>query len=154
MASESFWPRCSIASPCERPACAMRRVRSFCELPCAPSSLSCWFSSRLFWLLSSISSLLVSSLRTFWQAFSPQPSCLPSPSVLLPRVSSGAREQRRPAGPTGGQTHARPRHVRHRPLTRPRRRLLGLQGVVGGIRGDIRNVFHRVGDFFQNRFFL
>jgi hypothetical protein len=26
--------------------------------------------------------------------------------------------------------------------------------MIGGIRGDVRDVFHRVGNFFQNRFVL
>ena len=41
------------------------------------------------------------------------------------------------------------RHIGQCALIRFRQRLLRLQGVIGGVRGDVGDVLHRVGDFLQ-----
>ena len=48
----------------------------------------------------------------------------------------------------------RERDVGRGPLIRLWRCLICFHGMIGGIRGDVRDVFHGAGNFFQNRFVL
>jgi len=54
----------------------------------------------------------------------------------------------------GNKTVGRERDVGRGPLSRLHRDLFGLHRMIGGVRGDVRDVLHRVGNFFQNRFVL
>jgi hypothetical protein len=52
----------------------------------------------------------------------------------------------------GNKAIGRKRDVGRGPLIHLWRRLIRLQGMIGGVRGDAGDILHRVGDFFPNRF--